>query len=999
MTCDWESGLVEEVNKKGQSWPKGVKAGWKMHLINSSPYSEDLLDECIAGDKSYDVTFLTNEYELVEEAKEDPTKASLLNPEFGPEEEIMKKVTLKSGKLGMTCDWDSGLVEEMNEKGQSWKKGVRAGWKIHLINDSPYSEARLDACIAGKGSYDLTFSTNKFGRKILQTVLLKPGKIGMTCDWESGLVEEVNKKGQSWPKGVKAGWKMHLINSSPYSEDLLDECIAGDKSYDVTFLTNKFDRDEIMETVTMKPGKIGMTCDWESGMVEEVNKKGQTWKLGVRAGWKIHEINSSPYSENLLDKFMAGKKSYDLTFLTNMKSESSESNDDQSQQDNMKTVTFKPGKLEMTADWVSGRVLEVNEGGQSWKKGIRYGWQMHLINSTPYTEKRLDRFIAGKKSYKVTFITDDYDREGDSLSFSNASEGGLLDALNADFVHHMLTSCLKAGWFKICDNKFSYIVTGAVKYKNEYFKAAVCPAIDGKYDVCILDSQLADDRSITGFRFNDFHTEAICISLGDFYILKEKMRKNIVRKHKMFPWDRTSCDEGETVTVWEEGDRVELNNNRWGTVKFVGEVLFAEGTWYGIELDKPSGSHDGKVASQRYFKAKPNHGTMVRAFKIIGGQKMEKKAPETQEQSEEESATTTDRTEQPLDTLEDEKSSSEVKADPAKMDIAQADDTLTDPLGSGEMVSSIDINAEMEDIALSLFGAPQENAAEGEAPTEILGDIEIIGETETKEAEEILEPENEKEEEIEAKEEQIAETAEREQNESEPEVDEVEEKLPPWHSYKIIDPREQDQTNETPCMKAMREWFEEHPNAQALPPYLPDEFVGGWFQDEPTVNFEALLKSMKLPWVVRKVAVQIAKNSMLSLALSRLEHDEDRGKVRSQVFTPKPLDNTCVFDISQKCITPTYAKQGLDDTISKMVLLDGVVRLCIWQYTSSKEVGIFHTRFLNENGKMECRSNGWTLPSEVMVRMCRPMTEEELAKNLEETKFEFVYPKPPSREK
>jgi len=234
-------------------------------------------------------------------------------------------------------------------------------------------------------------------------------------------------------------------------------------------------------------------------------------------------------------------------------------------------------------------------------------------------------------------------------------------------------------------------------------------------------------------------------------------------------------------------------------------------------------------------------------------------------------------------------------------------------------------------------------------------------------------------------------------NEKEEEVEAKE--LEPWHSYKIIDPREQDQTNETPCMKAMREWFEEHPNAQALPPYLPDEFVGGWVQDEPTVNFEALLKSMKLPWLVRKVAVQVAKNSTISLALSRAEHDEDRGKVRSQVFLPKPADNTCVWDISEKCITPKYDKLGLDDTILKMVLLDGVVMLCSWQYTPSKEAGIFHHRFINENGKLEIRSNGWTLPEEVMVRMCRPMTEEELAKSLEETKFEFVYPLKKSREK
>eukprot|EP00494_Astrolonche_serrata_P027819 UN28083 len=65
------------------------------------------------------------------------------------------------------------------------------------------------------------------------------------------------------------------------------------------------------------------------------------------------------------------------------------------------------------------------------------------------------------------------------------------------------------------------------------------------------------------------------------------------------------------------GDRIELRERRFGAVKFVGKITGFNGIWYGIDLDLPTGKHDGTVEGKRYFVAKPKHGAMVRRHKIV----------------------------------------------------------------------------------------------------------------------------------------------------------------------------------------------------------------------------------------------------------------------------------------------------------------------------------------------------------------------------------------------
>ena len=47
------------------------------------------------------------------------------------------------------------------------------------------------------------------------------------------------------------------------------------------------------------------------------------------------------------------------------------------------------------------------------------------------------------------------------------------------------------------------------------------------------------------------------------------------------------------------GDRVVVNGNKEGTLRFIGTTHFAKGVWVGVELDVPQGKNDGAVSGKR----------------------------------------------------------------------------------------------------------------------------------------------------------------------------------------------------------------------------------------------------------------------------------------------------------------------------------------------------------------------------------------------------------------
>eukprot|EP00759_Apiculatamorpha_spiralis_P017906 PhF_6_TR23979/c0_g1_i1/m.33578 len=61
--------------------------------------------------------------------------------------------------------------------------------------------------------------------------------------------------------------------------------------------------------------------------------------------------------------------------------------------------------------------------------------------------------------------------------------------------------------------------------------------------------------------------------------------------------------------------KVRIHNGLYviGTLRYTGPVVGYEGTWLGLELHAPLGTHDGMVEGRRYYTTNPNHALMCRA--------------------------------------------------------------------------------------------------------------------------------------------------------------------------------------------------------------------------------------------------------------------------------------------------------------------------------------------------------------------------------------------------
>lgn len=101
---------------------------------------------------------------------------------------------------------------------------------------------------------------------------------------------------------------------------------------------------------------------------------------------------------------------------------------------------------------------------------------------------------------------------------------------------------------------------------------------------------------------------------------KEKKEKEREKAHKKKSSVAGLDPEGMNVEV---GDQVLVAGQKHGIVRYYGKTDFAPGYWFGIELDQPTGKHDGSVFGVRYFSCLPKYGVFAPPSRVqrIGGPK------------------------------------------------------------------------------------------------------------------------------------------------------------------------------------------------------------------------------------------------------------------------------------------------------------------------------------------------------------------------------------------
>uniref|UniRef100_A0A8C7UKH5 CAP-GLY domain containing linker protein 3 n=1 Tax=Oncorhynchus mykiss TaxID=8022 RepID=A0A8C7UKH5_ONCMY len=61
----------------------------------------------------------------------------------------------------------------------------------------------------------------------------------------------------------------------------------------------------------------------------------------------------------------------------------------------------------------------------------------------------------------------------------------------------------------------------------------------------------------------------------------------------------------------ELGDQVLVAGVKQGIIRYYGKTDFAPGYWFGVELENPTGKHDGSVFGVRYFNCMPKYGVFA----------------------------------------------------------------------------------------------------------------------------------------------------------------------------------------------------------------------------------------------------------------------------------------------------------------------------------------------------------------------------------------------------
>ncbi|OBA19547.1 hypothetical protein METBIDRAFT_79558 [Metschnikowia bicuspidata var. bicuspidata NRRL YB-4993] len=124
-------------------------------------------------------------------------------------------------------------------------------------------------------------------------------------------------------------------------------------------------------------------------------------------------------------------------------------------------------------------------------------------------------------------------------------------------------------------------------------------------------SQLFDETSEPGFQLSEEEYARRKDS-----VLQWKKDQQLGRYDPLFEQAQQAVHLGDRCRV------INIEGERRGEVKFVGKISVLDdgkSPWIGIEFDEPAGKNDGLIGDQRFFQAKPGHGSFVRPNKVEVG--------------------------------------------------------------------------------------------------------------------------------------------------------------------------------------------------------------------------------------------------------------------------------------------------------------------------------------------------------------------------------------------
>lgn len=135
---------------------------------------------------------------------------------------------------------------------------------------------------------------------------------------------------------------------------------------------------------------------------------------------------------------------------------------------------------------------------------------------------------------------------------------------------------------------------------------------------------LTDVSLVQKYRMDDEVYDKRKGSMREFIRKKREADPKFKLNLKKGPGSEETAEEKEipgpeTVEGITIGARCELTPGaRRGTIKFIGEIL-KSGWWIGIQLDEPSGLHDGSAKGVKYFECPMNYGTFARGKNVTVG--------------------------------------------------------------------------------------------------------------------------------------------------------------------------------------------------------------------------------------------------------------------------------------------------------------------------------------------------------------------------------------------